>query len=43
MPYKRVGKKILVRRGRKWVPLKVHKTMADAIRHLRALKLNVRH
>lgn len=43
MPYKRVGKKVFVQKGGKWVLLKEHPTVSKAKKHLTALNINVRH
>ena len=43
MPYKLSsdGKTVLVQRSGKWTPLKRHPTRAKALRHMRALYVNV--
>lgn len=43
MPYRRRGKIVQVKRSGRWVTLKVHKSIAAAIKHLRALHANVKH
>lgn len=43
MPYKRVGKKVYVKRKSGWKLMKTHPTIKAAIAHLTALRLNVRH
>lgn len=43
MPYKRLGKIIYVKRKKRWAKLKTHPSVAAAIKHLRALNINVRH
>ena len=43
MPYKVKGHSVLVKRGKKWRVLKKHKTKREAIAHLRALEINVKH
>jgi len=41
MPYRRRGTKVEVQRGSAWHTLKNHTSVAKAIRHLKALKINV--
>lgn len=41
MPYRIVGNKVYVKRGRKWEVLKTHKSHAQALAHFRALMANV--
>lgn len=43
MPYRLQDRSVMVKRGNRWVVLKRHPTKAAALRHLRALKANVRH
>lgn len=43
MPYKASGTRVLVKRGNRWVVLKVHPTAEKAKRHARALNANVHH
>lgn len=46
MPYRinPVNKKqVQVKKSGKWQLLKIHKSAADAIKHLTALKINVKH
>lgn len=43
MPYKRVGRKVLVKRGKRWIVLKTHRSVTAATKHLQALNINVRH
>ena len=43
MPYKLSGNRVMVKRGRKWVVLKKHRSARAALRHLRALQKNVEH
>lgn len=42
MPYKLMGKTILVQRNGKWVALKTHTSREKAMAHFRALKANVK-
>ena len=41
MPYRRVNRKVLVKRNGRWETLKVHATKAEAEAHLKALYANV--
>lgn len=43
MPYKRVGRKVLIKRGMRWVILKTHRSVTAALKHLQTLNINVRH
>ena len=43
MPYMRVGKVVMVKKGGKWRALKTHATAAKAKKHLAALNINVHH
>jgi hypothetical protein len=43
MPYKASGKRVMVKRGGKWVTLKTHKTEGQAKAHAAALNANVSH
>ena len=43
MPYRAVDNKVMVKRGNRWVVLKVHPTAEKAKRHARALNANVHH
>ena len=43
MPYKATGRRVLVKRGGRWVLLKKHPTAAQAKAHAGALNANVRH
>lgn len=42
MPYRARGKKVYVKKGGKWVVLKVHSTPEKAKAHATALNINVR-
>lgn len=42
MPYRLKGKTVQIKRGGRWVKLKTHPTVRAALRHLRALRINVR-
>ena len=42
MPYKRVGKKVMVKSRKKWRTLKNHKSIGAAEKHLKALRINVK-
>lgn len=42
MPYMLKGTTIMVKKGGQWQALKRHKTRAQALAHLRALKANVK-
>lgn len=42
MPYKRIGRKVLKKKGRKWVVVKVHETVEQAQKHLIALRIHVK-
>jgi hypothetical protein len=43
MPYRSKGRRVYVKRGGKWVLLKVHRSEAEARAHAAALNINVRH
>ena len=43
MPYRIKGNSVLVKKGKKWRVLKKHSTKREAIAHLRALEINVKH
>ena len=43
MPYKRVGKKVMVKKLGRWQALKTHPSEEKAQKHLIALKINVEH
>ena len=43
MPYMRVGKVVMVKKGGKWRNLKTHPTAAKAKAQLAALNINVKH
>ena len=43
MPYRARGKIVYVKRGARWVQLKVHPTAAKAKAHAAALNINVSH
>ena len=43
MPYKIKGRTVLVKKGKKWRVLKKHKSKKEAIAHLSALEINVKH
>ena len=42
MPYKRVDKEVMVRKGHAWRRLKLHDSVKAAEAHLTALRINVR-
>ena len=42
MPYKLMGKNVMVQKAGKWTVLKRHATRAKALAHFRALKINVK-
>ena len=41
MPYKVVGKSVMVQKGGKWHVLHTHENHAKALKHLAALEINV--
>ena len=43
MPYKAVGKNVMVKKHGKWRLLKKHKTVEEARKHALALTINVHH
>lgn len=43
MPYNASGRRVMVKRGGRWVVLKRYPTAAKAKRHAKALNANIRH